>query len=441
MNLALAVVFVVAAVAASLANAATYEWAWNRRRFSPWQPTPEGVAPRDWLDRLPIVGWLRLRRDSGLLGRGFWVRPMVVELLFAAAMAWLCWWEVGAQGLVAKQVGSLAIEAPTAWLWATFAFHAVLAWLMLVASLIDLDEKTIPDEITVPGTLIGLLLATLLPMGFLPNAEDRNQRPVTGVALEAPGDGQLVGFFGPMWLEPTHLAAPNDWPRSLEGGPNNHRSLLLGLGCFAVWCFALTPRFWRTRKGVGFGFAVMLRRVGRELLRRPLREILLLGVLWITATWFTGGDAWRGLLTALVGMVVTGGMVWAVRIVGSLALQREAMGFGDVTLMMMIGAFVGWQAGLLVFFLAPFAAVLIAVAQLILKRDDEIPYGPYLCLATAGVVCLWAVVWPRSEALFGMGTVLPVVLIVCLVMLGVLLAIWRQFKIRVLGMSEDWGDE
>jgi hypothetical protein len=40
-----------------------------------------------------------------------------------------------------------------------------------------------------------------------------------------------------------------------------------------------------------------------------------------------------------------------------------------------------------------------------------------------------------------MGTVLPVVLIVCLVLLGLLLAIWRQFKLRVLGMSEDWGDE
>lgn len=442
MNLALAVVFVVAAVAASLANAATYEWAWNQRRYSPWQPLPVGVLPRGWLDRLPIVGWLRLRRDAAVLGRGFWVRPMLVELLFAAAMAWLCWWEVAAQGLVAKQVVPIAIAAPSGWLWGTFVFHAVLAWLMLVASLIDLDEKTIPDEITVPGTLIGLLLATLLPIGLLPNVEDRPQRPVMGVALEEPGGGQLVGSFGlswrvPTWLEPTHLAAPNDWPHSLEGGPNNHRSLLLGLGCFYLWCFALTPRFWRTSKGVSFGFAVMLRRVGRELLRTPLREMLILGTLWIAGTWFTSGDAWRGLLTALVGMVVTGGMVWAVRIVGSLALRREAMGFGDVTLMMMIGAFLGWQAGLIVFFVAPFAAVVIAVTQLILKRDDEIPYGPYLCLATAAVVCLWATVWPRSEALFGMGTVLPVVLIVCLMLLGVLLAIWRQFKLRVLGMSED----
>ena len=39
---------------------------------------------------------------------------------------------------------------------------------MIVASLIDLDEKTIPDAVTVPGTLIGLLLAAWLPQSLLP---------------------------------------------------------------------------------------------------------------------------------------------------------------------------------------------------------------------------------------------------------------------------------
>lgn len=437
----MAAVFVVAAVAASLANAAVYEWAWNQRRYSPWQPTPEGVGPRGWLDRLPIVGWLRLRRDAAVLGRGFWVRPMLVELLFAAAMAGLYWWEVGAQGLVAAQAAPFTPAAPTGWLWSAFVTHSVLAWLMLVASLIDLDEKTIPDEVTVPGTLLGLVLATLLSIGFPPNVEQRGFRPNAGVALNAPNGQQLVGPFGPLWLEPTHIAAPNDWPPSLEGGPNNHTPLLLGLGCYLLWCFSLTPRLWRTRRGAGYGLAVLLRRVGRELTRRPLREILLIGLLWIAMTWFTGGGAWRGLLTALVGMVVSGGMVWAVRVVGSVALGKEAMGFGDVTLMMMVGAFLGWQAGLLIFFLAPFAALIVGILQLVLRGGNVIPYGPYLCMAASFVVVQWASVWPRAEALFGMGTVLPTVLIVCLLLLGVLLAIWRQFKLRVLGMSEDWDDE
>jgi len=54
-------------------------------------------------------------------------------------------------------------------------------------------------------------------------------------------------------------------------------------------------------------------------------------------------------------------MIWSVRIIGGWSLGREAMGFGDVTLLAMIGTFLGWQACLLVFFLAPFAGIVIGV--------------------------------------------------------------------------------
>ena len=87
------------------------------------------------------------------------------------------------------------------------------------------------------------------------------------------------------------------------------------------------------------------------------------------------------MLTSLIGMAATGGLVWGVRLIGSFSLRREAMGFGDVTLMMMIGTFLGWQAGPILFFLSPFAAIVIGLAQLIFRRDDVIPYGPFLCLA------------------------------------------------------------
>ena len=48
--------------------------------------------------------------------------------------------------------------------------HATLIALMLAASLIDADEKTIPDAITVPGALLGLLLAAVCPWSLLPDA-------------------------------------------------------------------------------------------------------------------------------------------------------------------------------------------------------------------------------------------------------------------------------
>jgi hypothetical protein len=141
--------------------------------------------------------------------------------------------------------------------------------------------------------------------------------------------------------------------------------------------------------------------------------------------------------------VGSGGIVWAVRLIGTAALRREAMGFGDVTLMMMVGTFLGWQACLITFFLAPFAAILIGLAQLILRRDDEIPYVPYLCLAAAAVVVAWAPIWSWARELFDAGPLVLLVLAICLALLGVMLAIWRMIKTILFGFSalEPDGDE
>ena len=54
---------------------------------------------------------------------------------------------------------------------------------MAAASLIDIDEKTIPDEITVPGTLLGLALAAVMPMALLPHVAVRPTAPPVGVEL------------------------------------------------------------------------------------------------------------------------------------------------------------------------------------------------------------------------------------------------------------------
>ena len=435
----LVLVFLLAALAGSFINAATYAWAWNYRRISPWQLTPQGVARRTWLDCVPIFGWLRLRRDQPVLGRRFWVRPMLVELLFASAMTALCWYECYDQGLIEPQ-SDLALGASFQLLWPTiyaFLLHAILAGLMAIATLIDIDEKTIPDEITVPGVLLGLALATFLPSGLLPNIEERYEPPAVGDQLiQIKVNEPILGRNGStLWIEPTTLASPNDWPNGLLGGES--MGLAIGLGCYWLWCVALTTRIWRGRRGFVYGLSILLRRIGRDLLTRPLREILVGGTLAIICIWHTGGPSWIGLMTSLVGMAVGGSIVWAVRVIGSAALGKEAMGFGDVTLMMMIGAFLGWQASVVTFFFAPFAALILGVVQYAFKRDDVIPYGPFLCLGAAAVVVRWGTVWPVMEKYCALGPVLPTVLIVCLAMLGFILWVWALIKARLLGASED----
>ena len=62
--------------------------------------------------------------------------------------------------------------------------------------------------------------------------------------------------------------------------------------------------------------------------------------------------------------------------------ERESMGLGDVDFMGMVGVFLGIKSILLVFFMAPFLAVIYSVFALIFKRSHLIPYLPYLSLAT-----------------------------------------------------------
>jgi prepilin signal peptidase PulO-like enzyme (type II secretory pathway) len=144
--------------------------------------------------------------------------------------------------------------------------------------------------------------------------------------------------------------------------------------------------------------------------------ILMMAIFGIIATaicWHLGGVHWTGLLTALVGMAAGGGVVWAFRILGSAVLKREAMGFGDVTLLAMIGTFVGWQASLIIFFLSPFAALVVGLIRLVLFRQREIPFGPFLCLAALATIFYWDPIWDRTLGVFALGWLVPLLLAGC----------------------------
>ena len=84
---------------------------------------------------------------------------------------------------------------------------------MAAASFIDIDEKTIPDLITIPGTLLGLILAAALPMAQLPHIAMRAAPQAISAQVELPplGAAQLEPGNS-MYVEPTTLASPNSWP-------------------------------------------------------------------------------------------------------------------------------------------------------------------------------------------------------------------------------------
>ena len=407
----------------SLVNWAVYTLAWHPRLISPLGPAPPEAPPRRPLDRIPLAGWWGLRREAAIHGRGFWIRPLGVEAAAAVGLPMLYWWEVHQAALLPPE---LPPPAGPAWgmLHAQFLAHALLIALMLAASLIDVDEKTIPDSITVPGTWLGLGLAAVMPRSLLPDLVPDLLVPPRQPIPD--GLWRILDAPGVRWPF-LDLTAPNPWPAWLDGRPNL-LPLILALACWWAWCAALLPRPWRARRGWWRALQLLVARLARERITYHIAVMGLIGSAAMAGVWAAGGDGWRGLLTALVGMAGGGGIVWIVRVIATAVLRREAMGFGDVTLMAMIGTFIGWQGCLMVFFLAPLAGLVVGVAQVIVLRDSEIPYGPFLCLATVVLILAWAPVWASARGVFALGWLIPVIVAFCMVLMAVLLGLWMLLR-------------
>lgn len=399
-------------IGGALANFVIYRFAYfNPRPISPWGPADERAPPRQWVDRFPVLGWLTLRRESSIHGDGFWIRPLLIELCTAAGLMWLYNFETQAGGQLPAELrvpAFLPVVEPM--LTTMFFAHAILVVLMVAATFIDFDERTIPDIITIPGTLIALVYASITAFMFLPTS-----LPVGGFAT-----GVAPTTFDAPWFMPAKWMV--------------QQGLVTGLLIWSTWCFALADRRWSGVIWRRRGFGRALKHFRNGLFHYGFWKVLFLiwmvGAAGVVYVWTLGGAHWQGLFTSLVGLAVGGGVIWAIRIVATWALNMEAMGFGDVTLMAMIGAVIGWQAALIAFFLSPFAAIAIVLIRYVITRDAYTPYGPYLCAGTLLTLIYWDDLyngWLASNLMM-MGVML---LWLCLAMLGlmaVMLMVWRRIK-------------
>ena len=107
-----------------------------------------------------------------------------------------------------------------------------------------------------------------------------------------------------------------------------------------------------------------------------------------------------GLLGSLFGYFVGCGVVWATRVLGTLAFGKEAMGLGDVHLMGAAGAVVGPLMVVIAFFIAPFFGLGWALFQMIFKKIRQIPYGPFLSLAVFTVMVFHDWILGRIDRMF-----------------------------------------
>ena len=141
-----------------------------------------------------------------------------------------------------------------------------------------------------------------------------------------------------------------------------------------------------------------------------------------------------------VGLFAVGAALCGiVRVISKLLLGQEAMGFGDITLMAMIGSFIGWQPVLFVLLIAPLCGVAVSVAARLLTERTFIPYGPYLSAATVVVLFTWRWLWMlqfpiSTDRTFSMRLLMgdwPALLIVAGISLGAfvgLLGLLRAYR-------------
>lgn len=129
------------------------------------------------------------------------------------------------------------------------------------------------------------------------------------------------------------------------------------------------------------------------------------GLIWVLGTAFISlfignGDPFVGAYQAIIGACVGAGAVAIAGWIGEITLKKEAMGFGDVTLMAVVGAAVGPNRALMTIFLGAlvgavtFLGIVFPIAWMRAKSSKTefspplVPFGVFLAPA-AVIALLW----------------------------------------------------
>jgi leader peptidase (prepilin peptidase)/N-methyltransferase len=90
-----------------------------------------------------------------------------------------------------------------------------------------------------------------------------------------------------------------------------------------------------------------------------------------------------GWLSSLAGLLVGGGVLWVIGEAYYRLRGIDGLGMGDVKMLAMIGAFLGWQLMLLTLVLASFAGSLVGIGLIVLGRGGmkaALPFGTFLAV-------------------------------------------------------------
>jgi leader peptidase (prepilin peptidase)/N-methyltransferase len=246
-TLLLIVAFVFGCVWGSFFNVVVYRLPRQMSVVKPGSHCFACNAPIAWYDNIPLVSWLVLRGKCRHCGAPFSFRYFVVELISGLLFLFV----------MMKYVGPIVTKGRTLEGIVALVLHWLMVGGFVVLTFIDFDHKIIPDCVSLPGIVLGLIASFAVP------------------DLVARYRGQVA---------PEHVSHLKSL---LEGG---------------------------------------------------------------------------------IGMLVGGGSLWLIAVVGRAVFKKEAMGGGDIKLMAMIGAYMGWQLVLLTVLLSALSGTIVGVALMITDR-------------------------------------------------------------------------
>lgn len=122
---------------------------------------------------------------------------------------------------------------------------------------------------------------------------------------------------------------------------------------------------------------------------------------WPLPEWFADGGNWQtGLANGMAGMLAGTILLRGIRFIFSVGRGIEGLGLGDADLMMMAGAFLGWQPVVFALFLGVFFALPLGIIKWLITKDQAIPFGPALALAVLFTGLSWTALAPDVHYFF-----------------------------------------
>lgn len=370
----LAFIFAFGGCVGSFLNVVIYRLPVGMGVISPPSRCPVcGGRIRFFPDNLPIISWFLLRGKCRMCQAKISPQYMLVEVLMACVFAGLyaVLYMIPPETAVIGSIGSewwfSAFRIGFFSTWPAFIALAFLLAGLFAMTMIDARTFTIPIQIPLFVTVTAFIAF-----------------PLQAVIPTFHRDPSL-------WPMP----ATTDWAwfSAMAGGMMGVAvaTIFLKLGIFR-YSFADYHEYVGEGEMIG-DYPYARREMWVEL------KFLTPCLIGIALGWFLGGmlpaEAPPRVVQAMggtfAGYLVGGGLIWAIRILGTLGFGREAMGLGDVHLLAAVGAVLGWVDPIWIFFIAPFFGLLWAVissgaASLLKTARRELPYGPHLALATVFVI-------------------------------------------------------